>query len=59
MNTLDILSLEKTEASLSIIKSYLQTQLTKTDYELVFLKMLEVELFGIIKTSSPKVKTFN
>jgi EAL domain-containing protein (putative c-di-GMP-specific phosphodiesterase class I) len=45
MNTLDILSLEKTEASLSIIKSYLQTQLTKTDYELVFLKMLEVELF--------------
>ncbi|HHT82093.1 MAG TPA: EAL domain-containing protein [Acholeplasmataceae bacterium] len=50
MNTLDILSLEKTEASLSIIKSYLQTQLTKTDYELVFLKMLEVELFlGLLK----------
>ncbi len=50
MNTLDILSLEKTEASLSIIKSYLQTQLTKTDYELVFLKMLEVELFlGLTK----------
>jgi ankyrin repeat protein len=45
MNTLDILSLEKNEASLSIIKSYLQTPLTKTDYELVFLKMLEVELF--------------
>ncbi|MGI6782071.1 MAG: hypothetical protein ACOX56_04540 [Acholeplasmataceae bacterium] len=45
MNTLDVLSLPKTEASLSIIKSYLQTQLTKTDYESVFLRMLEVELF--------------
>ena len=60
MNTLDILSLEKNEASLSIIKSYLQTPLTKTDYELVFLKMLEVELFlGLSKMSLPKVKTFN
>ncbi|MGI6787644.1 MAG: EAL domain-containing protein [Acholeplasmataceae bacterium] len=45
MNTLDVLSLPKNEQSLSIIKSFLQTQLTKTDYELVFLKMLEVELF--------------
>lgn len=45
MKTIDVLSLAKTESNLSIIKSYLQTQLSKNDYELVFLKMLEIELF--------------
>lgn len=45
MKTLDVLSLPKTEASLSIVKSYLQNQLSRADYELVFLRMLEIELF--------------
>ena len=45
MKTVDILSLPKNEASLSIVKSYLQNTLTKSEFELVFLRMLEIELF--------------
>ncbi len=45
MKTLDILALPKTESSLSIIKSYLQTNLTRSEYEQVFLRMLEIEQF--------------
>ena len=45
MKTLDILALPKNESSLSIIKSYLQTNLSRADYEEVFLRMLEIEQF--------------